>query len=247
MNAEQWNDKYPVGTPVIAYPCVRPEHPLAVAVREQQESGGYVDPGDADLCKRLVTVTRTPAWTLGDGEAVVSVEGYAGGICLTHIDVADDRLTQDHKRLAAYYEALLEAWQAYQEQQPVGPDLEHVLADAAKAVADKEQRQLTEQLEQARRIAFRAACIPAWEAVYEPGNVSDYLIGFTNGEAAAKGAAIAWLQSESDMDPANLEWVKEPPGSRHDRWYELIENHEDGIHTGVGIIVRRTVAGGDLT
>ncbi|MFK8844745.1 hypothetical protein [Streptomyces sp. Ac-502] len=142
MNAEQWNKRYPVGTPVIAYPGVRPEDPLAVAVRQRQESGGYVDPGSVDLCRRLVTVTRTPAWTLGHGEPVVSVEGYAGGICLTHIDVADDRLAQDHKRLAAYYEALLDAWQAYQEQQPVGPDLEHVLADAAKAVADKEQREL---------------------------------------------------------------------------------------------------------
>ncbi|MFD7661315.1 hypothetical protein [Streptomyces sp. NPDC059788] len=90
MTAEEWNDKYPVGTPVIAYPGVRPEDPLAVAVRERQESGGYVDPGDADLCRRLVTVTRTSAWTLGHGAAVVSVEGYAGGICLTRIDVAGE-------------------------------------------------------------------------------------------------------------------------------------------------------------
>ena len=29
----------------------------------------------------------TPAWTLGHGEPVVSVEGYAGGICLDHVDV----------------------------------------------------------------------------------------------------------------------------------------------------------------
>ncbi|MFD7661007.1 hypothetical protein [Streptomyces sp. NPDC059788] len=90
MNAEQWNEKHPVGTPVIAYPGVRPKHPLAVAVRKRQESGGYVDPGDVDLCRRLVTVTRTPAWTLGHGAAVVSVEGYAGGICLTHIDVTGE-------------------------------------------------------------------------------------------------------------------------------------------------------------
>ncbi|MFH8751044.1 hypothetical protein ACH4GK_32115 [Streptomyces rimosus] len=90
MNAEQWNKRYPVGTPVIAYPCVRPEHPLAVAVRERQESGGYVAPDDSDPCTRLVTVTRTPAWTLGHGAAVVSVEGYAGGICLTHIDVTGE-------------------------------------------------------------------------------------------------------------------------------------------------------------
>jgi hypothetical protein len=70
VTADEFNALYPVGTPVIAYPSVRPEHPAADAA-----------------CKRLDTVTRTPAWTLGHGAPVVSVEGYAGGICLTHIDV----------------------------------------------------------------------------------------------------------------------------------------------------------------
>ncbi|MFE0088824.1 hypothetical protein [Streptomyces sp. NPDC059016] len=84
--------------------------------------------------------------------------------------------------------------------------------------------------------------LPVWEAVYEPGNVSDYLIGYANSEAAAKGAAIAWLQSESDKDPARLEWVSEPAGDRHDVWFDLIENHDDGIHTGIGITVRRRLA-----
>lgn len=68
--ADEFNRWHPIGTPVIAYPSVRPEHSAA-----------------ASACKRLETVTRTPAWTLGDGEPVVSVEGYAGGICLSHIDV----------------------------------------------------------------------------------------------------------------------------------------------------------------
>jgi hypothetical protein len=70
LTAAQWNSLYPVGTRVVAYPGVRPEDPLA-----------------KDLCTRLETATRTPAWTLGHGAAVVSVDGYAGGIALTHIDV----------------------------------------------------------------------------------------------------------------------------------------------------------------
>lgn len=86
MNAQEWNALYPVGTPVVAYPGVRPEDPLAVAVRERQAAGGYVDKGGVELCKRLETVTRSVAWALGDGEPVVMVEGYAGGIALTHVD-----------------------------------------------------------------------------------------------------------------------------------------------------------------
>ena len=29
--------------------------------------------------------TRTPAWVMASGDAVVSVEGYPGGIALTHV------------------------------------------------------------------------------------------------------------------------------------------------------------------
>jgi hypothetical protein len=79
--------------------------------------------------------------------------------------------------------------------------------------------------------------LPTWEASYEPGNVSDYLIGYTNSEAAAKGAAIAWVQSQSDKDPASLEWVEAPAGHRHDTEYELIEI-VDGTVVGIGVIVR---------
>jgi hypothetical protein len=70
VTADQWNVLVPVGSRVVAYPGVRPEDPLA-----------------ADVCVRLETVTRAPAWTLGRGEPVVSVEGYAGGISLAHVDV----------------------------------------------------------------------------------------------------------------------------------------------------------------
>ncbi|WP_152626782.1 hypothetical protein [Streptacidiphilus carbonis] len=69
MTADDFNLFHPVGTRVVAYPGFRPD-----VVR------GFE-------CPRLETVTRTPAWTLGDGEPVVSVEGYAGGIALTHIDL----------------------------------------------------------------------------------------------------------------------------------------------------------------
>lgn len=66
MNADTFNARFPIGTAVVAYPGTRPpEFPNS---------------------KRLVTTTRTPAWMLGSGDAVVSVEGYAGGIALTHVD-----------------------------------------------------------------------------------------------------------------------------------------------------------------
>ncbi|MCX5528987.1 hypothetical protein OG785_45325 [Streptomyces sp. NBC_00006] len=80
--------------------------------------------------------------------------------------------------------------------------------------------------------------LPAWEAMYEPGNVSDYLIGYANSEAAAKGAAEAWLRSEKD-DPGRLEWVPQRPLDGYDAEFELVEHHDDGIDTGPGITVRR--------
>lgn len=73
LTAAQWNERYPVGTPVVAYPMLRPEDPAFGAF------GG----------QRLDTHTRTVAWELGHGEPVVSVDGYAGGISLEHIDLAD--------------------------------------------------------------------------------------------------------------------------------------------------------------
>ncbi|MFD9950560.1 hypothetical protein ACFWYW_57470 [Nonomuraea sp. NPDC059023] len=63
-DATAWNAVHPVGTPVLAWPGTRDDEPL-------------------------VTRTRTPAWTLGHGAAVVSVEGRSGGINLTHIQVVE--------------------------------------------------------------------------------------------------------------------------------------------------------------
>ena len=64
MTADEFNATHPIGTPVIAFSGTR-------------EGRG------------MLTRTRTPAWTIGK-HAVVSVEGYAGGIALTHIIVAEE-------------------------------------------------------------------------------------------------------------------------------------------------------------
>jgi hypothetical protein len=81
--AADFNAHYPVGTRVIAYPSVRPEYNAAIAAKT-----------------RLVTTTRTPAWTLGHGEPVVSVHGYAGGITLEHVDIDHDSPLRDGEHLA---------------------------------------------------------------------------------------------------------------------------------------------------
>lgn len=86
------------------------------------------------------------------------------------------------------------------------------------------------------------AVLPAWEAMYEPGNVSDYLIGYANSEAAAKGAAEAWLRSEKG-EPGRLEWVAQEALAvdEHDQEFELVEFYDDGTHVGPGITVRHRI------
>lgn len=58
---DAFNDTCPVGTPVLAFPGSREG-------------------------RALMTRTRSVAWSLGH-EPVVMVEGYAGGIALTHVEV----------------------------------------------------------------------------------------------------------------------------------------------------------------
>jgi hypothetical protein len=72
LTSDQWNERHPIGTPVIAYPGIRPEYAAEIG---------------STSCPRLVTRTRSRAWNLGHGEPVVSVDGYAGGISLEHIDL----------------------------------------------------------------------------------------------------------------------------------------------------------------
>lgn len=62
---ERWNARYPIGTPVTAYPGVRPED----------------GPGEC-----LTTRTRSEAQVLGGHTAVVWVDGHGACIALTHVD-----------------------------------------------------------------------------------------------------------------------------------------------------------------
>ncbi len=63
MTSEHWNSRYPAGTRVTAYPITR------------DDAG-------------IETTTRSEAWTLGGHTPVVLVDGYAGGIALSHVDPA---------------------------------------------------------------------------------------------------------------------------------------------------------------
>ncbi|MET9339240.1 hypothetical protein [Nonomuraea sp. NPDC003804] len=84
--------------------------------------------------------------------------------------------------------------------------------------------------------------LPEWEAVYEPGNVSDYLIGYLNDEAPAKAAAEAWLRTQKE-GIGRLEWGYLATSGEYDEWWDLAEiDDEDGAITDTGIIVRRRTA-----
>ena len=62
MTADEFNAAHPIGTPVRYWPGLRYKHP------------------------GIESRTRTRASTIGE-KPVVSVEGYPGGIALTHIEV----------------------------------------------------------------------------------------------------------------------------------------------------------------
>lgn len=68
MSAEMFNASYHIGTPVKYFPII----------------------GD---WKSIETRTTSEAWTLGHGEAVVKVEGQAGGVSLRAIEVIPCGLT----------------------------------------------------------------------------------------------------------------------------------------------------------
>ena len=60
MKAEEWNEKYPVGTEV-TYQSV-------IGVTEHRR-----------------TITRSEAWELGHGEVVVQIKGRTGCVAITHL------------------------------------------------------------------------------------------------------------------------------------------------------------------
>lgn len=72
MSAKEFNEKLPVGSAVI-----------------------YED----DFGEKHNTFTRTPAWTLGHGEVVVSLEGRSGGYSLERIGTRPSRHNQDLRDL----------------------------------------------------------------------------------------------------------------------------------------------------
>lgn len=74
MNAETFNTRYPVGTPVVAYPCARPQ----------------AFPSDP----RLLTRTRSKAAVLGGHTDVVWVDGHSACIALSQIDVVTEAEVQ---------------------------------------------------------------------------------------------------------------------------------------------------------
>ncbi len=64
ITATEWNQHFPVGTPVRYHPII----------------------GDPDF---ITSKTRSEAWELGHGAPVVKIEGRPGGVLLEAIDVID--------------------------------------------------------------------------------------------------------------------------------------------------------------
>lgn len=76
MNANEWNEKHPIGTHVRYWP-------ILPAVK----SAPPVD-----------TQTRSDAWELGDGTPVVLVKGRTGGVHLGHLEVIAREVDAEPKR-----------------------------------------------------------------------------------------------------------------------------------------------------
>lgn len=98
MNAAEFNARYPVGTPVLAYPGARPE--------------------DGANDETLITRIRSQAQVVSSGTDVVWVDGHGAYIALTHVDPVTEeeweqtRIDRD-ATTAARRAALLEAIRAY--------------------------------------------------------------------------------------------------------------------------------------
>ena len=72
--ADVWNATVPIGTPVRYWPT-------------------------ADAPEVRVSRTHSEAWTLGDGTAVVKIEGMTGGVALTHVSTVMQDVGSDHPTL----------------------------------------------------------------------------------------------------------------------------------------------------
>ena len=67
MTAAAWNAAYPVGAKVRFWPVIRAD-------------------GSRPL-PPLYTETRSEAWVLPSGDAVVLVNGKSGGVAISHVEV----------------------------------------------------------------------------------------------------------------------------------------------------------------
>lgn len=88
--------------------------------------------------------------------------------------------------------------------------------------------------------------LPRWEALYEPGNVSSYFIGYLNDEKSAKGAAEAWLRSQTLDETGRLRWDEfrlDPSRFGYDVEYRLREIDENGVETESGVLVQHRTSG----
>lgn len=65
LTPAQWNAAHPIGTAVRYWPVYPP----------------------VDGIPPVDTKTRSEAWALGDGSAVVMIDGRTGGVALSHIEV----------------------------------------------------------------------------------------------------------------------------------------------------------------
>jgi len=65
MKSEEWNRRFPIGTRVRYYPI-------------------------QGVKKYIETTTRSEAWELGHGVAVVKINGRTGGVALSHLFVVVD-------------------------------------------------------------------------------------------------------------------------------------------------------------
>jgi hypothetical protein len=89
--AELWNRLHPVGTPVVAYPGIRPE-----------------DSWHPEKVSRIVTSTRSKAIVLGGHTAVVWVHGHGACIALSHIDVRTQATPGESAEMRHWVEPLLD-------------------------------------------------------------------------------------------------------------------------------------------